>query len=70
MAWLSITLDYGCGSGILAIAAAKLGAMAPELLPAGTYDVVLANILAGPLIAQEPLAATEEGWALVEGQRR
>ncbi len=128
-------LDYGCGSGILAIVAAKLGAAevaavdtdpqalataaanasangvslrvaAPESLPAGTYDVVLANILAGPLIALEPLlaartrpggrlalsgilesqavdvvaayagdfsaavAATDEGWALVEGQRR
>ena len=80
-------LDYGCGSGILAIVAAKLGAvdvaavdidpqalatttenasangvslcvMAPESLPAGTYDVVLANILAGPLIALEPLLAS------------
>ena len=79
-------LDYGCGSGILAIVAAKLGAAevaavdidpqalataatnasangvslriaAPESLPAGTYDVVLANILAGPLIALEPLLA-------------
>ncbi len=128
-------LDYGCGSGILAIAAVKLGASdvaavdidpqalqtaatnarangvspriaAPETLPAGTYDMVLANILAGPLIALEALlaartraggrialsgileaqaaeviaaytrdfaaavSATEEGWALVEGQRR
>jgi len=72
-------LDYGCGSGILAIAAAKLGAgdiagvdidpqalvataqnaaandatirtALPEDLPARHYDVVLANILAGPLI--------------------
>jgi ribosomal protein L11 methyltransferase len=80
-------LDYGCGSGILAIAAAKLGAAdvaavdidpqalattaanagangvslrvtAPESLPAGTYDVVLANILAGPLIALQPLLAS------------
>jgi len=80
-------LDYGCGSGILAIVAAKLGAgeiaavdidpqaletasvnasangvslcaVLPEQLAAGTYDVVLANILAGPLIALEaPLAA-------------
>jgi ribosomal protein L11 methyltransferase len=76
-------LDYGCGSGILAIAAAKLGAReaaavdvdpralevasanarlnavalrvaAPERLPAGTYDVLVANILANPLIALEP----------------
>ena len=80
-------LDYGCGSGILAIVAAKLGAanvaavdidpqalattaenasangvslrvMAPESLPAGTYDLVLANILAGPLIALEPQLAS------------
>lgn len=75
-------LDYGCGSGILAIAAAKLGAgdvaavdidpqaldtttenaringvnlrvALPGQLPAGNYDMVLANILAGPLIALE-----------------
>jgi ribosomal protein L11 methyltransferase len=75
-------LDYGCGSGILAIVAAKLGAAEvaavdidpqalettmenaringvglyvalPGELPAGTYDMVLANILAGPLIALE-----------------
>ena len=80
-------LDYGCGSGILAIVAAKLGAanvaavdidpqalattaenasangvslrvMAPESLPAETYDLVLANILAGPLIALEPQLAS------------
>jgi len=128
-------LDYGCGSGILAIAAAKLGAAradavdldadalaatggnarandvevrayAPERLPPGDYDVVVANILAQPLIVLEPLfaartreggrialagileaqaaevaaayqphfaarvAACEEGWALVEGERR
>jgi len=79
-------LDYGCGSGILAIAAAKLGAgeisavdidpqalettaanangngvalqlAAPESLLPGTYDLVAANILAGPLIALEPLLA-------------
>ena len=79
-------LDYGCGSGILAIVAAKLGAgeiaavdidpqalettaanaganrvslrvALPDLLPAGTYHLVLANILAGPLIALEPLFA-------------
>jgi ribosomal protein L11 methyltransferase len=128
-------LDYGCGSGILAIAAAKLGAarvhgvdvdaqalataaenarvngvdlrvFAPERLPPGAYDVVVANILAQPLIVLEPLlaartrpggrialsgildaqsaevaaayardfamqvAATEEGWDLLEGTRR
>jgi len=79
-------LDYGCGSGILAIAAAKLGAArvdavdvdadalaatrdnarangvavracAPEALAPGAYDIVLANILAQPLIALEPLLA-------------
>jgi ribosomal protein L11 methyltransferase len=79
-------LDYGCGSGILAIVAAKLGAaqvdavdidpqalaataanansngvqvraVAPDALAAGHYDLVLANILAGPLIALEPLLA-------------
>jgi len=128
-------LDYGCGSGILAIVAAKLGAAdvaavdidpqaldtttenarinsislrvaLPGQLPEGTYDMVLANILAGPLIALEAqlaartqaggrvllsgilqsqaadvaaayardfetsVGAVEEGWALVEGQRR
>lgn len=79
-------LDYGCGSGILAIVAAKLGAgeiaavdidpqalettranadasgvrlgvALPGQLPAESYDLVLANILAGPLIALEPLLA-------------
>lgn len=78
-------LDFGCGSGILAIAALKLGAAraiavdhdpqaltatcdnaaangvaerleiyAPEELPAQMVDVVLANILAGPLITLAP----------------
>jgi ribosomal protein L11 methyltransferase len=78
-------IDYGCGSGILAIAAAKLGARriwavdydpqaltattnnalsnqvseqisihAPETLPAMTTDVVLANILSGPLLELAP----------------
>jgi len=80
-------LDYGCGSGILAIAAAKLGATSvhavdvdsqavettvenakangvelyaglPETLPAPeTYDIVVANILAQPLIVLAPLLA-------------
>jgi ribosomal protein L11 methyltransferase len=128
-------LDYGCGSGILAIAAAKLGAAqvdavdvdddalvatgdnarvngtavnacSPERLPPGDYAIVVANILAQPLLVLEPLlaartrrggsialagileaqapelalaygahfdarvAAREDGWALVTGQRR
>ena len=82
-------LDYGCGSGILAIAAGVLGARelwatdidpqaldatlgnarrnglqdhlsvtAPENLPEGLcVDVVLANILAGPLVALAPRLA-------------
>lgn len=83
----SRVLDYGCGSGILAIVAAKLGAgeiaavdidpqaleatdsnarqnrvtlqvSAPDSLPPGTYDLIVANILAGPLIALEPLLAS------------
>lgn len=79
-------LDFGCGSGILAIAALLLGARQavgtdidnqaleasrdnagrngidperfplylPEALPAGQADVVVANILAGPLVALAP----------------
>ncbi len=79
-------LDYGCGSGILAIAAGKLGAgqvdcvdtdpqaivatrdnarrnavelraLLPDALPDGEYDIVVANILANPLIALAPLLA-------------
>ena len=79
-------LDYGCGSGILAIAAAKLGASRadaidtdpkaievtrenahangaavcaclPEALAPGRYDVLVANILAQPLIELAPLFA-------------
>ncbi len=79
-------LDYGCGSGILAIAAAKLGAACidavdidpqsvavcqanarlngialrtslPDGLASGRYEIVVANILAQPLIALAPVLA-------------
>ncbi|MFP5418454.1 MAG: 50S ribosomal protein L11 methyltransferase [Gammaproteobacteria bacterium] len=79
-------LDYGCGSGILAIAAVKLGAARvdgvdidaqavtashdnaalnevqatfclPDALPAGCYDIVVANILTNPLKGMAPLLA-------------
>jgi ribosomal protein L11 methyltransferase len=79
-------LDYGCGSGILAIAAARLGAgsvigvdvdaqalaasaanaranavdarfVSPEALPPGSFDIVVANILANPLELLSPLLA-------------
>jgi len=80
-----IVIDYGCGSGILAIAAAKLGARrifavdydpqaltattnnalsnqvseqisihAPETLPSVMADILLANILSGPLLELAP----------------
>ena len=74
-----VVLDFGCGSGILGIAASLLGAASvtatdndpqalfatdenakknsvtlqtglPEQIPTAQYDVVLANILAQPLI--------------------
>jgi ribosomal protein L11 methyltransferase len=100
LAWLARTLrggesvlDYGCGSGILAIAAAKLGARrivavdldpqaleataanarangvelsvtSPDALPAGNYDIVVANILAQPLIQLEPILAARAGACL------
>lgn len=87
-------LDYGCGSGILAIAAARLGArrvigldidpgacevarenalandcgdidmVLPGQLPAGTYDVLIANILMNPLLE---LAATLAGLIVAGG---
>jgi ribosomal protein L11 methyltransferase len=91
--WLHATLqggetvlDYGCGSGILAIAAARLGAadvvgtdvdpqaleasarnalangvtarfVAPDALPSMQADVVVANILANPLVLLAPAIA-------------
>ena len=82
-------LDYGCGSGILAIAAARLGAarvsgcdIDPQAViaarsnamqnrvaavfhepgaPLPAFDVVLANILSGPLITLAPLLAAATG---------
>jgi ribosomal protein L11 methyltransferase len=82
----ALVLDYGCGSGVLAIAAKKLGAgrvlgvdidpralevsrdnavvnaveielTGPDSVPAGPYDVVLANILSNPLRLLAPLLA-------------
>jgi ribosomal protein L11 methyltransferase len=79
-------LDYGCGSGILAIAAARLGArpvvgadidpqamlaseenarinqaaatfVLADALPPGTFDIVVANILANPLLLLAPMLA-------------
>jgi len=92
-------LDYGCGSGILAIAALKLGAQQatgtdidpqaltasrdnaernaidaadftlclPERLPDARFHIVLANILAGPLVELAPAIAghVEPGGRLV-----
>jgi ribosomal protein L11 methyltransferase len=89
-------LDYGCGSGILAIAAAKLGARQvdavdldplavktaranalanavaltaalPDALPAADYDVVVANILAQPLIELAPLLAQRGARVALSG---
>lgn len=81
-------LDFGCGSGILAIAALKLGAVDalgtdidpqalqasrenaqrnevsdqltlcyPDRLPDAGYQIVVANILAGPLVELAPQIA-------------
>lgn len=91
-------IDYGCGSGILAIAAALLGAekvwatdidpqallatrdnaeknqvlanietLLPRELPELQVDVLLANILAGPLTELAPLFAShiEQGGQVV-----
>jgi ribosomal protein L11 methyltransferase len=89
-------LDYGCGSGILSIAAAKLGAgdtvgvdvddqalvaaranasanhvsaryTAPDKLHAGSFDIVVANILSNPLklLAPALLARVAPRGALV-----
>lgn len=94
-------VDYGCGSGILAIAAARLGARhvwavdndpqalvatrdnaarngvmdrlsvcLPPAFPAMKADLLLANILAGPLVSLEPLLAAHlkpGGWLVLSG---
>ena len=84
-------LDYGCGSGILAIAALQLGARSaaavdidpqaleatranatvngvaerlqvfePDALPDKNFDVVVANILAAPLVGLAPTLAAHQ----------
>ena len=92
-------LDYGCGSGILAIAARLLGAgltqgvdideqavlatarnaagnrvdvqaCLPDDLSAGTYQVVVANILSNPLKVLAPMLAgrvAAGGWLALSG---
>ncbi len=97
----SDVIDYGCGSGILAIAALKLGAARvratdideqalwategnarrnavagrlvtclPEQLDAAPADLLLANILANPLIELAPRLAERVrpgGWLVLSG---
>lgn len=91
-------IDYGCGSGLLAVAAARLGAkrvwavdvedqalsatqsnacrnqveerirvLSPDELPNIKADIILANILAGPLVNLAPKfsALTDSGGYLV-----
>lgn len=84
-------LDHGCGSGVLAVAALRLGAAEAaavdiepqaleatglnalangvagrlrvhkrEAMPDGPFDIVLANILAGPLIEAAPVLAARQ----------
>lgn len=94
-------IDYGCGSGILAIAAAKLGARdvraididsqaiaatvdnaarngvadrvranLPELMDSRPADILLANILSGPLVELFPRLAKlvrRGGWIVLSG---
>lgn len=89
-------LDYGCGTGILAIAAKLIGAnrvvgtdidpqaveaaqanaamnevqadfVLPDAMPEGTFDTVVANILANPLMMLAPalLGRVKKGGSLV-----
>jgi ribosomal protein L11 methyltransferase len=89
-------LDYGCGSGVLAVVSKKLGAGAvvavdidpaavratqinarlnqvevdardPDAVPAGPYQIVVANILSNPLKVLAPLLAryTAPGGTIV-----
>jgi ribosomal protein L11 methyltransferase len=92
-------IDYGCGSGILAIAALKLGARSAvgididnqallasrnnaqrngvsdqlgllDTAPAQPADIMLANILAGPLHDLAPqlaLLVAPDGWLVLSG---
>jgi len=92
-------LDYGCGSGILAIAARMLGAgdtlgvdideqavlsatqnaaanrvrvhaCLPDALPAGSSQVVVANILSNPLKVLAPMLSSRVapgGWLALSG---
>ncbi len=98
-------IDYGCGSGILSIAALKLGArsalgvdidpqaldvsrrnvelngvsacftaLLPDTLPANTsVDIVIANILARPLVELAPqimACVRPGGWLALSGMLR
>ncbi len=92
-------LDYGCGTGILAIAAKLVGAGAvlgtdidplaveaseanaemnhaeamfvlPDEMPEGKFDIVVANILCGPLIQLAPVLlgrVSEHGSLVLSG---
>ena len=92
-------LDYGCGTGILAIAAKLVGAEAalgtdidplaveaaeanaqmnevdalfvePDQMPEGKFDIVVANILCGPLIQLAPVLlnrVAEHGSLVLSG---